>query len=218
MNNRHLLLPLSVLLLLSGCTKSPSTAAQDETVNRLPGAKTVALIPLNNDDIALTEKMRIAVESGNTNPPVAVVTTPIVDTAGKASDISKVTVPDAADALLLGRKIGADAVLFGRIHAATLNDAESYVERTRCNDNICWRVKVACKERTVALSAEVGMVDVMRAESIFDETLQHQRQWQSCADELKPLPSRQTGARQLADTLAEEIAQRVHESLKTGRF
>lgn len=212
MKTASFLLLLSAALFLNGCVKHLSSEhVQEGHALNMTNSKTVLFIPFQNDDLHFTDKLKAALLK---QPLYGQPCISAVDSGQRRKAMSgfkqlNSTVVDNATAVQLGMLAGADAVVFGRLNMPAVNDKADYIERTKCKDALCWKIKVACMERTVELAVKVMMIKVSTAESIYDETLRQKRQSRRCADDNTTFTSTPAAARQLADTIAEDFAHQL---------
>ncbi len=212
MKTPYLFLLFNAVLFLNGCTQSPAP----ETLNRsdLPGKK-IAVIPFDHDSADLTGKLAQQVDG---KADFVVINSAEVTSLMNEHSIKTSARMDDADAVKLGQLTGVKAVVSGAVDAPTLYDDHYYVERTKCQKEQCWRVKVACMKRTVGLTVEINMINVSTANIVYTEKVHQEKSWSRCADDTKTVPSKYTGVQQLADTIAESFADKLTQPPLESRF
>lgn len=199
---------LLTALFLHGCVQHVSP---QETTQLQPLGNTVAFLPFHNDYLDLTGKLTTAAskQSRQSSTELTIVSSQKLQKARKALKLPNNFNMNNVTAIKLGNITGAHAVVFGHLKTPVVDENESYVERTKCKNAVCWRIKVACKKRTVRLAAEIKVLKVSTAEIIYDETLRKEQQWRHCADDGEHLPAIPTATQKLADKIAEDFTRHL---------
>lgn len=112
----------------------------------------------------------------------------------------------------IGNLIGAQAIISGNVASPTFNDVYFYERRTRCIDKECKKIreyKMRCQKRTISLSAEIRIVDVMHGDLIFADTLSESRRYRHCRDDSNSIPSIAMAAQKMSLSLANEFTYKL---------
>lgn len=212
MKTSHLLLPFSTALLLSGCAQKVTVKALEPAeVSGAANTKQIAVTPFHHDHVNLADKIEVSISKQRIDKKPYFTVINRTDLA-KIIDEQKIQnsgLMDESTAVEVGNLLGAQAIISGSVNPPSLHDDLYYVTRTKCKKENCWEVKVACKKRTIALSAQIRMINVATGEIIYADNVSRQQQWSHCADDTKTLPSKQSGAQQLANSIASNFAYKL---------
>ncbi|MCJ7766500.1 MAG: CsgG/HfaB family protein, partial [Thiovulaceae bacterium] len=178
-------------------------------------AKNIAVTPFRHDYVNLGDKIEAAISNQRIGdkPYFRVI---------NRTDLSKIIdeqkrqnsgLMDESTAVEVGNLLGAQAIISGSVNVPSMHDDYYYVKRTKCRgrgkERRCWEVKVSCSKRTIALSAEIRMIDVSSGGIIYADNTSRQQQWDHCADDTRALPSKLAGTQQLANAMANTFAYKL---------
>ncbi len=202
--------------MFSGCAQNATVKVLEPAeVSGTSNIKNIAVTPFHHDYVDLADKIEAAISNQHIdNKPYFKVI--------NRSDLSKVVdeekiqssgLMDESTALKAGKLLGAQAIISGSVDIPSMHDDYYYAKRTKCQGRgekrQCWEVKVSCDKRTVALSAQIRMIDIRTGSIIYDENASRQQQWDHCADDTGSLPSKLEATQQLADTMANTFAYKL---------
>ena len=216
MKSSHLLLFFSTVLLLSGCTqKATLRALEPAEVSWAANTKNIAVIPFRNDCVNLADKIETAIANQRIDdkPYFKVINRTDLSKVIDEEKIQNSSLIDHSTVVKVGNLLGAQAIISGTVDVPSMRDDYYYVKRTKCQgkdeERQCWEAKVSCDKRTVALSAQIRMINILTGSTIYDENLSRQQQWDHCADDTGTLPSKQTATQHLANTIASTFAYKL---------
>lgn len=203
---------LPIVLLISGCAQKVTVKALEPAeINGAANTKNIAVTPFHHDYVNLADKIEayISKQRINGKPYFNVINRTDLNKVIKEQKIQNSGLIDESTAVEVGNLLGAQAIISGSVDAPTLHDDHYYVERTKCKDGKCWKVKVSCKKRTIGLSAQIRMINVSTGGIIYADNVRRQKQWNHCADDSKTLPSKQSGTQQLANAIASNFTYKL---------
>ena len=212
MNFSHFLLPFSIALLFSGCAQKVTVKALEPAeINGAANTKNIAVTPFHHDYVNLADKIEASISNQRINgkPYFKVINRTDLNKIIAEQKIQNSGLIDESTAVEVGNLLGAQAIISGSVDVPTLHDDRYYVERTKCKDGKCWKVKVSCKKRTIGLSAQIRMINVSTSGIIYADNVRRQQQWSHCADDTRTLPSKQAGTQQLANSIASNFAYKL---------
>jgi len=216
MKSSQLLLSVSTVLLLSGCAqKETAKILEPAAVSGAAQTKNIAITPFQHDYLNLADRIEAAISKQRFDDR------PCFNLISR-TDLSEIIdeqkrqnsgLTDGSAAAEAARILGAEAIIAGSVDAPSMHDDYYHVKRTKCQgegeERRCWEAKVSCYKRTVALSAQIRMIDVSTGSTIYAENASRQQQWDHCADDTGTLPSKLAATQQLADTMADAFAYKL---------
>ncbi len=216
MKSSHLLLSVLIVLLLSGCTqKAALKALEPAEVSGAANTKNIAVIPFRNDCVNLADKIETAIANQRIDdePYFKLINRSDLSRIIDEQKIQNSALTDESTAAALGKLLGAQAIISGTVDAPSMHDDYYYVKRTKCQgegqERRCWEAKVSCDKRTVALSAQIRMINTVTGSIIYDENTSRQQQWDHCADDTQALPSKLAATQQMATAMADAFAYKL---------
>lgn len=216
MKSSHLLFVFAIALLLNGCAQKVTVKALEPAeVSGAANTKNIAVTPFHRDYVNLADKIEVSISKQRIDgkPYFTVINRTDLDTIISEQKIQNSGLMDESTAVEVGNLLGAQAIISGSVNPPSLHDDHYYVERTKCkgkgDDRKCWEVKVSCKKRTIALSAQIRMVNVSTGEIIYADNVSRQQQWSHCADDSRTIPSKQSGTQYLANSIASNFAYKL---------
>ncbi len=203
-----LLAIFGISVFMSGCAqKVVIHALEPAEVDRAAQTKKVSVAPFKNDRIGLSTKIEanLAKHRLDNEKYFTIVSRSDFDRIIKEQKIQNSGLIDEATAVEVGNLIGAEAIISGNVGKVTSTDTRFYEERTKCGDKKCktlTKYKVGCTKRAIGLSAEVRMVDVVRGDIIYADTMSKSLVYKHCRDDSRALPSREMAAQSMAKSMA----------------
>ncbi len=212
----HLLLAVSVAIFVSGCAQKVTVKALEPAeINGAANAKNIAVTPFHSDYVNLADKIEASISNQRIDgkPYFSVINRTDLNKIVQEQKVQNSGLIDTSTAVEVGNLLGAQAIISGSVDVPTMHDDNYYVERTKCSgkgeERKCWKVRVACQQRTIGLSAQIRMIDVSTAGIIYADNVRRQKQWNHCADDTRTLPSKHSGSQYLANTIANEFAYKL---------
>lgn len=216
MKPSHLLLPFSILLLLSGCAQKVTVQALEPAeIGGAANTKNIAVTPFHHDYVNLADKIEASIskQSIDGKPYFTVINRTDFDKIITEQKIQNSGLLDESTAVEVGNILGAQAIISGSVDSPTMQEQRYYTTRRKCRgkgeERRCWDVKVMCKRRTIGLSAQIRMVDVSTAGIIYADTLHRENSWSVCADSSRTLPSKASAAQSFANAMARSFAYKL---------
>jgi len=216
MNTLSFCLACFIALLISGCAQNvtPQTL-QPAEVGGAANTRNIALIPLENDYAGLSGKIEATINGQEIDgkPNFTLVNrTELEKLISEQKPENRATL-DTTRALRVAKALGAQAVITGSLDNPRVQKNNYDVTRITCkgrdDERKCWEVKVMCKERTIALSADIRIVDVTTAGIIYADTISRENAWHVCADSNHTLPSKKSAVQSVADDIARTLVDRL---------
>lgn len=207
--------PLFLLLmpvLFTACSQKVTVSAlQPAEIAQASQTKKIAVTAFRTDYVNLADKIEasIASQSIDGKPYFTPINRSDLDKIIKEQKLQNSGLLEPSTVVEVGNLLGAQAIISGSVNKPSMKDDYYYVERTKCKDDKCWKVRVSCKKRTITLSAQIRMIDVSNAGIIYADTPSRKRQWSHCADDTRTLPSLNAGAQQLARSIANSFAYKL---------
>ena len=198
----------SLLLFWTGCAPKvevrslrPAQMEESGTVRR------VAVLPLRGDRVGLSEKIeaRAVGVKVDGKPWYTVVGRRDLDRVLSELRLQHSGLAEASTVQEVGRIVGADALVTGRILTAEVEDTPFRKKRYKCLDKKCRETRtyyVACTDRTAHLSAQVRVVDTADGRVLFAKSYRAEKSGEHCSDRSGALPGRDA----MLDALADEVA------------
>ena len=211
MNFKTLFFLLSSFFFFTGCAQKVTVRALEPAkVDRVASTKIISVAPFKNDSVGLASKIEVnlATHKIDDKQYFTLVSRDNLNNILKEQRLQNSGLMDKKDALSVGKLIGAQAIISGRVHKLSSSDSYFYEKRARCADKKCKELiyyDIGCKKRVVALSAEVKIVDIERGDIIFAQTLQQTRSYQHCNDDSNPIISKQHAGQEMASSLANKF-------------
>ncbi len=216
MKTSHLLFAFLTALLFSGCAQQVTVKALEPAeINGAANTKNIAVTPFHQDHVNLADKIEASISNQRIDgkPYFTVINRTDLNKVIKEQKVQNSGLIDESTAVEVGNLLGAQAIISGNVDAPTLHDDRYYVERTKCkgkgDDRKCWKINVSCMKRTIGLSAQIRMINVSTGGIIYADNVHRQQRWSRCADDTRTLPSKQSGAQYLANTIASNFAYRL---------
>lgn len=208
----HVLLTLGLALMINGCAQKVTVKALEPAeIKGMAKTKRIAVTPFRQDSVNLADKIEVSISKQQIDgkPYFTVINRKDLKKVIREQKIQNSGLVDTSTAVEVGNLFGAQAIISGSVNKPTLQDKLYYVERTKCKDDKCWKVRVSCKKRTIGLSAQIRMIDVSTGGIIYADNISHKKEWKHCADDTKTLPSKRTGAQYLANSIANNFAYKL---------
>jgi TolA-binding protein len=190
---------------MSGCAQKVQVKAlQPAEISRSAETKKIAVSPFSNDTVNLSSKIeaKIAQHRLDGKPYFTTLSRQDLDKILKEQKIQNSGLIDPSTAVEVGKVMGAQAIISGSVGQPSSSDTSYYETRTKCNkDGQCWEIKVSCQKRIAGLAAEIRMIDTIKGDIIYADTINKTGEWAHCSDDSRPLPSSQMAAQGLADSI-----------------
>jgi hypothetical protein len=216
MKSSHLLLSVSTVLLLSGCAqKETAKVLEPAAVSGAADTKNIAVTPFQHDYANLADKIEAAISKQRIDdrPCFNLISRSDLSVAIDEQKRQNSGLTDGSAAAEAAKLLGAEAIIAGSVDVPSMHDDYYYVKRTKCQsegkERQCWEAKVSCDKRTVFLSAQIRMIDILTGRIIYAENASRQQQWDHCADDTRALPSKLEATQQLADIMADTFAYKL---------
>ncbi len=216
MRSSSILLLFILTFLINGCAQKVSVKALEPAkISAASKTKNIAVTKFYPDYVNLTDKVEAAISNQRIDgkPYFTVINRSDFKKVIKEQKIQNSGLVNESTAVEVGSILGAQAIISGSVDQPTLKDDYYYVERTKCRGKgekrQCWKVKVSCQKRTISLTAQIRMINVETSAVIFADNMHRQRQWSRCADDSRTIPSKQAGAQNLANNIANNFAYRL---------
>ena len=193
---------------MSACAQKVTiNALEPAEVDRAAQTKKVSIAPFKNDRVGLSTKIEanLARHRLDNKRYFTIVSRSDFDRIVREQKIQNSGLIDESTAVEVGNLIGAEAIISGNVGRVTSSDTRFYEERLRCGDKKCKTTilyNVFCTKRVIGLSAEIRMVDVVRGDIIYADTMNRSKVYKHCSDDSRALPS----ASMVAQNIANEIA------------
>ena len=203
-----LLAIFGISVFMSGCAQKVAIQALEPAeIDRAAQTKKVSVAPFKNDKIGLSTKIEanLAKHRLDDKKYFTIVSRSDFDRIIREQKIQNSGLIDESTAVEVGSLIGAEAIISGNVGKVTSSDTRFYEARTRCGDKKCKtviRYRVGCTKRVIGLSAEIRMVDVVRGDIIYADTMKKSTVYKHCSDDSRALPSREMAAQNMATTMA----------------
>ena len=189
-------------------TLRPAQAQEIGTIRR------IAVLPMEEDWVGLREK----IEARAVN--VRVEGEPWYTVVGRR-DIQRILaelrfqhsgLTDETTIREVGRIVGADALVTGRILAADVQDTRFRRKRYECLDKKCKERRlyyVYCTKRRAHLSAQVRIVETEQGRVLFAKNYRSDDEREQCSDRSDAFPGRETMLDNLTDEVADDFIRDV---------
>lgn len=205
-----------VMLLISGCAQKVTPETLDPAeISSAANTRNIAVIPFHHDYVNLTGKIEssIAKQQLDGEPYFSLSDRTDVEKAISERNLNGGDELEASMAVKIGKVLGAQAIISGSVDTPEIQEKDYDVTRTKCKgkgeERRCWEVKVMCKKRTIALSADIRMVDVETSGIIYADTMRRESAWHVCADDSHTLPSKKSAVQSFADDIARDFANKL---------
>ena len=202
--------------LINGCAQKVTVKALEPAeISAASKTKNIAVTKFYPDYVNLTDKVEAAISKQRIDgkPYFTVINRSDFNKVIKEQKLQNSGLVDESTAVEVGGILGAQAIISGSVDQPTLSDDKYYEERTKCRGKgearQCWKIKVSCLTRTISLTAQIRMIDVKTSTIISGDNVRRQRQWSRCADDSRTIPSKQAGAQNLANSIANHFAYRL---------
>jgi hypothetical protein len=203
--------------LISGCAQTAATQTLEPAeISGTANTRNIAIVPFHNDYADLTGKIEasIAKQELDGEPWFTLSDRSSVEKVISQKKLKSGDEVDASTAVKLGKVLRAQAVISGTLNTPELQDNQYDTTRTKCTgkgkERRCWEVKVSCKKRTIALSADIRMVDVVTAELLYADRVSRVNAWHVCADDSHhTLPSKKSAVQSFADDIARDFVNKL---------
>ena len=216
MKSSSLLLLFLMTFLINGCAQKVTVKAlAPAEISAASKTKNIAVTKFHPDSINLTDKVEAAISKQRIDgkPYFTVINRSDFNKVIKEQKIQNSGLVNESTAVEVGEILGAQAIISGSVEKPTLKDDHYYVERTKCRGKgearQCWKIKVSCVKRTISLTAQIRMIDVKTSTVISADNVHRHQQWSRCADDSRALPTKQAGAQNLANSIANNFAYRL---------
>ncbi len=206
---------LSLSLFISGCAQKVRIKALNPAqIDRATSTKNIAVIDFKNDRVGLGSKIEsnLAKFRIENKKFFTMVSRSDINQVIKEQKFQNSGLVDTEDIVEVGSLIGAQALISGKVNRASMSDTRFYETRARCANKKCSELtyyNVGCKKRVVSLSAEIKMVDVLRGDIIYSDSLSRSATYKHCRDDSRPLPSKDSVAQRLAFSIANDFTYKL---------
>ena len=211
--NRSLLFTLfSITILFNGCAQKVNVRALEPAeVNGAAMTKIIAVTPFQNDHVRLADKIETTISKQRIDgkPYFTLVNRTDMNKVLAEQRLQNSGLIDDSTAVQVGNLLSAQAIISGSLNPTTMHDDRYYQTRRKCKDDRCWDVRVTCMKRTIALSAQIRMIDITTANVIYADTVSRQHRWSRCSDDQRTIPSKEAGAQYLANSIANNFAYKL---------
>ena len=191
MPNKSLLLPLcTILLFLSGCAPKISIKVlEPAAVDAIASKKRVAIYPFANDSLALsgTIEALLAAYTIEGKPYFQTLNRQSLMQLSQEHTLQSSQMLDQTTAAKVGELVGAQALIVGEVISANAQNGVYREDREKClqkdKEGKCLEFKhykVTCHTLKADLAANISIVDVASAQSIYGDVLRHNYFADSC--------------------------------------
>lgn len=215
MNKIFLIILTSLMMFLTACSQKVVVRALDPAeVHRVASTKKISIAPFTNDRVNLSSKIEanLAKHSLDGEKYFTIVSRNDFDRIIKEQKIQNSGLIDQSTAVEVGNLIGAQAIISGNVGRVASSDTKFYEKRTRCADKKCKEFviyKVRCTKRVVSLSADMRIVDVVRGDIIYADTMKKDAVYKHCSDDSRALPSADMAGESLASSIANSFTYKL---------
>jgi len=202
-------------ILLSACSqKVGMRALEPAQIDRVSDTKKITVTNFKNDRVGLSNKIEanLAKFQIDNKHYFTLVSRNDFDKIIREQRIQNSGLVDPSKAVEVGQLIGAQAIISGNVGTPSSQDSYYYEKRSKCADKKCKELvyySVRCKKRAVSLSSEIRIVDVRKGDIIFADTLFKSSEYRHCSDDSRAIPSTQTAAQRLANSMAGEFSYKL---------
>lgn len=191
MPNNFILLPLcTVFLFLSGCAPKISVKVlEPAAVDAIASKKRVAIYPFTNDSVALggTIEALLAAYTIEGKPYFQTLNRQSLEQLAQEHALQSSQMLDQKTAAEVGALVGAQALIVGEVASADAQKGLYKEDREKClqkdKEGKCLQFKhykVTCHTLKADLAANIAIVDVASAQSIYGDVLRHNYFADSC--------------------------------------
>ena len=202
-------------IFFSGCTpKVGVKALEPAEIDRVANTKRIAITNFSNDRVGLAAKIeaKLAKFQIDNKKYFTVISRNDLDKVIAEQKLQNSGLVDDKTVVKLGKIVGAQAIISGRVSSPTKQDSYFYEERIRCKDLKCKEIvtyAVRCVKRVFSLSAELKIVDVAKTDIIYADTIDKGSMYKHCADDSQALPSTEMAAQNLANQIADSFTYKL---------
>jgi tetratricopeptide (TPR) repeat protein len=214
--NRVFLLFIAIgTIFLTACSqKVVIKALNPAEISRVASTKKISIAPFSNDRVNLSSKIEanLAKHTLDGENYFTIVSRNDFDKILREQKIQNSGLIDQNTAVEVGSLIGAEAIISGNVGRVTSSDTRYYETRTRCADKKCKEMtvyRVRCLKRAVGLSADIRVVDVVRGDIIYADTMSRNKVYRHCIDDANPLPAVYMVAENLASSIADSFTYKL---------
>jgi len=199
----------------SGCApKVGVKALEPAEIDRVANTKRIAITNFSNDRVGLAAKIeaKLAKFQIDNKKYFTVISRNDLDKVIAEQKLQNSGLVDDKTVVKLGKIVGAQAIISGRVSSPTKQDSYFYEERIRCKDLKCKEIvtyAVRCVKRVFSLSAELKIVDVAKTDIIYADTIDKGSMYKHCADDSQALPSTEMAAQNLANQIADSFTYKL---------
>jgi len=214
--NKFFLVLLTILaLFLSACSQKVTIKAlHPAEIHRVSSTKMISIAPFKNDRVNLSGKIetKLAQHRLDGEKYFTIISRKDFNKIIKEQKIQNSGLIDQNTAVEVGNLIGAQAIVSGDVGRVSSSDTKYYENRFRCADKKCKETviyRVRCTKRTVGLTADMRIVDVVRGDIIYADTMRRNQVYRHCSDDSNPLPSKDMVAQKLAISIADSFTYKL---------
>ncbi len=214
--SRSLLLVSGIAaVLMTGCAQKVKVKALEPAeIERAAVTKTIAVSEFKSDSVGLSQKIeaKISATKLDNTPYFTTVSRSDLDRVLKEQRMQNSGLMDEDKAVEIGKLIGAQALISGAISSTSMQDNSYRESRRKCLDKKCKRVQeytVPCTKRTIAMGAQIKMVDVAKGDIIHGSTMQESADWAHCSDDSRALPAKADGLEKLSNVIADKFVYKL---------
>ena len=203
------------LFLLSACAQKVNVRALEPAeIDQVANTKRIAITNFVNDRVGLAAKIeaKLAKVQIDNKKYFTVISRNDLDKVISEQKLQNSGLVDDKTVVKLGKIVGAQAIISGRVSSPTKQDSYFYEERIRCKDLKCKEIvtySVRCMKRLFSLSAELKIVDVAKTDILYADTIKKGAMVKHCSDDSRAIPSKEMAAQELASQIADTFTYKL---------
>jgi len=204
-----------ILIISGGCSQKVTIRALEPSeIDRAASTKKLSVAVFENDRVGLSNKIEanLANKKIDNKNYFTIIGRKDFDKIVAEQKIQDSGLVDVSTAAKVGNLIGAEAIISGHVGRIASNDTHYLETRLRCADKRCKEFveyAVRCTKRIVGLSAEIRMVDVVKGDIIYADTMNKASEFAHCSDNSYPLLPTEVAAQRLADSIADDFTYKL---------
>ena len=196
-------------IFMSGCSQNVTVKSLEPAqIDRISQTKVIAVTDFTHDRVGLSRKIEAKLSNFEINNKkyFTVVSRNDMNKVIAEQKLQNSGLVNDKNIVQVGELIGAQAIISGNVSPITKQDSYFYESRVRCANRKCSELEtypVQCMKRLIGLSAEVRIVDVVKGDIIYADTLSRSASFKHCADDSRAIPSKMMVAQKLANSIAD---------------
>jgi len=201
------ILSLLTLALLTGCAQKTKIAMLQPAEIDIK-AKNIAVLPFKNDRrTGLSGKLESALSNVRFNgkPYFNVVDRRNIDSTIKEQKRQSGGLYNENSEVEIGSLMGASALISGAILNIGQQDQRHREDRRKCEKKSCHDYTVSCTTRNISLSANIRITNVTLGTVPYSDSITRSFRTKHCSDDRVMLPSKEQGAQQIAQSIAQQF-------------